>query len=76
MNLNNLHPAVNTIIIHKDDEGRIDTAPILYDDNHKEFTMKSALRYMKKHKLAPQDFRSGWFATTTVAVARAKWAIC
>jgi hypothetical protein len=65
----------NTIIIHKDDDGRIDMPPIVYDLKHHEFTYKTALRYMKQNRLANDGIRSGWFITTTIAIARAKWAI-
>jgi hypothetical protein len=65
----------NTIIIHKDDDGRIDMPPIMYDLKHHEFTYKTALRYMKQNRLANDGIRSGWFITTTIAIARAKWAI-
>ena len=65
----------NTIIIHKDDAGRIDMPPIVYDLKHHEFTYKTALRYMKQNRLANDGIRSGWFITTTIAIARAKWAI-
>jgi hypothetical protein len=65
----------NTIIIHKDDDGRIDMPPIVYDLKHHEFTYKTALRYMKQNRLANDGIRSGWFITTTIAIARAKWSI-
>ena len=70
--MNLINPAV---IIHKDDDGRIDMPVIYHDPKGKEFTLKSALRYMKKHNLTSQDFRSGWFASNTIALARARWAI-
>ena len=72
MQVNLINPAV---IIHKDDEGRIDRPVIYLDRKGKEFTLTTALRYMKKNKLAPHDYRSGWFAITEIALARAKWAL-
>jgi hypothetical protein len=72
MQVNLINPAV---IIHKDDEGRIDRPVIKLTAKGEEFTIKKALRYMKKHKLANDGIRSGWFVVTEIALARAKWAI-
>ena len=69
------YPANSPILIHKDDEGRIDVIPIIYDDKHHEFTYKTARKFMRTHKLSNDGIRSGWFITTTVALTRAKWAI-
>jgi hypothetical protein len=63
------------VIIHKDDDGRIDAPIIKADAKGREFSMTSALRYMRSHKLANDGMRSGWFAITEIALARAKWAI-
>ena len=67
------HKINATVIIHKDDEGYIDRPVIKIDLKGKEFTMYSALRYMKKQKMANDKMNSGWFATTEIALARAKW---
>ena len=75
MQLTTQYKPNDTIIIHKDDDGRIDRPPIVYDLKHHEFTYKSALRYMKQNRLANDGIRSGWFITTTIALTRAKWAI-
>lgn len=75
MQLITSNKANDTIIIHKDDDGRIDRPPVVHDDKNHEFTYKTALKFMRKHKLANDGIRSGWFITTTIALARAKWAI-
>ena len=72
MQVNLINPAV---IIHKDDEGRIDRPIIKLTTKGKEFTLTTALRYMKKNKLANDGIRSGWFVVTEIALARAKWAL-
>jgi hypothetical protein len=70
--INLINPAV---IIHKDDDGRIDAPVIRLDPKGREFTLTTALRYMRKNKLANDGIRSGWWATNDIALARAKWAI-
>ena len=70
--INLINPA---LIIHKDDDGRIDRPVIKLTKKGNEFTIKTALRYMKSHKLANDGIRSGWFVVTEIALARAKWAI-
>jgi hypothetical protein len=68
------YKANSVVIIHKDDDGRIDAPVIKLNPKGKEFTITSALRYMRTRKLANDGIRSGWFVTTEVALARAKWA--
>lgn len=63
------------VIIHKDDDGCIDRPVIKTNDKGVEFTYDTALRFMKKHKLANDGMKSGWFITTYVGLQRAKWAI-
>jgi hypothetical protein len=74
MQLTTQQKSNDTIIIHKDDDGRIDRPPIVYDLKHNTFTYKTALRFMKANRLANDGIRSGWFITTTIAISRAKWA--
>jgi hypothetical protein len=68
------YKANGVVIIHKDDDGRIDAPVIKLNAKGKEFTMSTALRYMRTRKLANDGIRSGWFVTTEIALARAKWA--
>jgi len=75
MQLTTQYKPNDTIIIHKDDDGRIDRPPIVYDLKHNTFTYKTALKYMKQNRLANDGMKSGWFITTVVALSRAKWAI-
>jgi hypothetical protein len=53
-------------VIHKD-EGKITQPPILFA------TYKKALKTMKKNG-GNDGLNSGWFVSTTFALARAKWA--
>lgn len=63
------------LLIHKDDDGCIDRPVIKTNDKGIEFSYESAMRFMKKHKLANDGMKSGWFITTRFALPRAKWAI-
>ena len=63
------------LVIHKDDEGRIDRPYIVHDQKNKVFTYKSALKFLKSNKLSNDGMKSGWFITTRFALSRAKWAI-
>jgi hypothetical protein len=73
--MQNLNQSINTAVtmkindwcvVHKE-EGKITQPPVLFT------SYKKALKQVKKHG-GNDGFHSGWFVTTTFALARAKWA--
>ena len=73
--MQNLNQSINNAItmkindwcvVHKD-EGKITQPPVLVK------TYKRGLKLMKEQG-GNDGFKSGWFVTTTFALARAKWA--
>ena len=73
--MQNLNQSINNAItmkindwcvIHKD-EGKITQPPVLV------LSYKKGVKLMKKQG-GNDGFNSGWFVTTTFALARAKWA--
>ena len=73
--MQNLNQSINNAItmkindwcvIHKDD-GKITQPPVLV------LSYKKGVKLMKKQG-GNDGFNSGWFVTTTFALARAKWA--
>jgi len=62
------------VIVHKDDAGHLDSPVIKLNTNGKEFTYKTAMTYMRKHKLSNDGMKSGWFISTYFRIAHSKWA--